>query len=824
MLEQLLKDLLYSARALARERTFALTTVTTLAVALTLATVVFAVFNAYVLRPYAVRDPYSLYELRWSARDAGAGSAGRTFRWSDYQELRERKDLFEDVIAERNRTVPSDGPPLLVAFVTGNYFQMLGARLLNGRALADFDARSPGADPVAVLSYHAWTRLYGSDPAAVGRTIRLNDQTFTVVGIAQEEFLGLNDTPPDLWVPVTMHAAVIKQELFGTKQPRELAVVARLKAGMSADHVGSALSPDMARLADRAGTVRAEVLSQATPAPLTTGLVARLSPVFAAFVLILVAACANVSNVMLARANARHREIGVRLALGASRWRVTRQLLMEGLLIAAVAGLAALGIASIVLRAGLAIFFMSLPPSFAAMARVLPLDLDYRVFLFTFIVSALATALFALLPALHGTRLTLTSALRGELISGARGSRLRSVLVISQVTVSIVLIIAAATLVRNGSILTRTAVGFDTHTLTSVRPTGSATTPNLLTNAYETLAASASAADVAVTSSNPLTGEMPMSPVRPPQGRKMIPVTYMYVSPTYFSTLQLPISAGRGFAPDEARTEAKVAVIGAAAAQALWPGADPLGKTIRLWMPPEDRPDVMTRERLTSTSQAEAEGDDVLVIGVTRDVVSGLVYDGIRPHVYLPTSPGARHAKALLVRGRSIQDVTPNRLQPLLTSVDRNPLAFSTLALDEALALQTYPMIIASWIGLLLSSIALALSVSGLYGVVTYNLSQRTKEIGIRMALGASSAAIMRLVMGQAGRLVAIGSGIGLLLSFSVLGALAAVVPLQNVSILNPGAFTVGTLVVALAATVAAFFPSRKATHIDPSDSLRADQ
>jgi len=570
--------------------------------------------------------------------------------------------------------------------------------------------------------------------------------------------------------------------------------------------------------------VRAEVLPQATPAPLTAGLVARLSPVFAAFVLILVAACANVSNVMLARANTRQREIGVRLALGAGRWRVTRQLLMDGLLIAAVAGLAALGIASLVLRAGLAIFFMSLPPSFGAIARVLPLDLDYRVFLFTLSVAALATVLFALLPALHGTRLTLTSALRGELIAGARGSRLRSVLVISQVTVSIVLIIAATTLVRNGSILTRTNVGFDTHTLTSIRPTGSGTTPNLLTKAYETLATSAVPAALSVTSNNPLTGEIPMSPVRPPQARKMIPVTYMYVSPTYFSTLQIPIGAGRGFAPDEARTEAKVAVIGAAAAQALWPGADPLGKTIRLWMPPEDRPDVMTRERLTATSQVEAEGDDVVVIGVTRDVVSGLVYDGIRPHVYLPTSPGAPHAKALLVRGRSVQDVTPNRLQSVLTSVDRNPLAFSTLPLDEALALQTYPMIIASWIGVLLSSIALALSVSGLYGVVSYNLSQRTKEIGIRMALGASSAAIMRLVMGQAGRLVAIGSGIGLLLSFSVLGVLAAIVPLQNVSILNPGAFAVGALVVAVAATGAAFFPSRRATQIDPSHSLRADQ
>jgi predicted permease len=824
MLEQMSKDVLYSARGLARDRSFALTTVATLTVALTLVTVVFAVFNAYVLRPYAVRDPYSLYEIRWSARQGASGSAGRTFRWSDYQELRARHDLFDDVIGERNRSVASDGPAVLAAFVTGNYFPVLGGRVLAGRALADFDGRSPGGDPVAVLSHRAWTRFYDRDPGVVGRTVRLNDQVFTIVGVMQEEFLGLNDTPPDLWVPVTMHSAVMKQDLFGAKQPRELAVIARLRNGITPEQVAGALSSDMRRLAEREGTVRAEVLPQATPAPLTAALIATLSPVFAAFVLVLVAACANVSNVMLARANARHREIGIRLALGAGRWRVVRQLLIEGVLIAAAAGLTAVGLASLVLRAGLSIFFMTLPPSFAAVARVLPLDVDHRVFAFTLTVAALATIMFALLPALQGTRLTLTGALRGELGSGQRGSRLRNALVVSQVAVSLVLVIAAATLVKNGSVLKHADIGFDTHVVASITPGDAGAGPNALARAYEAFEANTLAAQVSVTSRNPLTGEAPTSPVRRPQGGTVVPVSYMYVSPDYFSTIQIPIDRGRGFAPDEARTEAKVAVISAAAAEALWPGADPLGRTIRLWMPPDDRPDVMTRDRLLSSAQVEQPGDDIVVIGVTRDVVSGLVYDGPKPHLYLPTSPGATHARALLVRGRSIDDIRPHRLLSVLRNVDPNPLAFSILSLDEALALQTYPMMIASWIGLLLSAVALTLSVSGLYGVVTYGLSQRTKEIGIRMALGASSLAIMRLVMSQAGRLVAIGSGVGLMFSFSVLGVLAAIVPLENVSILNTGAFAAGTAVVALAATVAAFFPSRRATRIDPLHSLRADQ
>src|SRR3954465_2533471 len=444
MFDRMIKDLVYSARGLARERSFTLPTVPTLTVPLALVTVVFGVFNAYVLRPYAVRDPYSLYEIRWSARQGNGGSAGRTFPWADYQALRGRPDVFEDVIGERNQSVPSDShSPMLVQFVTGNYFQVLGGRVLTGRALAEFDARLSGGAPFAVLSHNAWTRLYDSDPRIIVRTIRLNDQLATIVGVMQEEFLGLNDTPPDAWVPVSMYGPVLKQDLLGAAQARELAVIARLRPGVTPQQAATALSPDMARLSERPGTVRAEVLSQATPAPLTAGLLARLSPVFAAFVLVLVAACANVSNVMLARATARHREIGIRLALGAGRSRVVWQLLIDGLLIAAMAGIAALGIASVVLRAGLAIFFMTLPASVAGAARVLPLKVDHRVFLFTFIVAGLTTIMFALLPALHGTRLTLTSALRGDLTSGSRGSRLRNALVIGQVAVSLVLIIVA---------------------------------------------------------------------------------------------------------------------------------------------------------------------------------------------------------------------------------------------------------------------------------------------------------------------------------------------------------------------------------------------
>ena len=299
---------------------------------------------------------------------------------------------------------------------------------------------------------------------------------------------------------------------------------------------------------------------------------------FAAFVLVLVAACANVSNVMLARANARHREIGIRLSLGAGRWRVVRQLVIEGLMIAALSA-AALGVASLVLRAGLAIFFLTLPPSFAAVARVLPLEIDHRVFLFTAIVAALTTIVFAVLPALQATRLTLMTALRGELSSGVRGARLRNALVISQVAVSLILIIVAATLVRNGLALEQTEAGFDTDRLVSVRP---GRTPPAI-HVSDARGKSPRRAGRGH-QPQPLLGELFKSPVRNPQGNGILPVSCMFVSPDYFSMLRIPLTRGRGFEPDEARAEARVAVISAAAARALWPGADPLGKTVRVLM------------------------------------------------------------------------------------------------------------------------------------------------------------------------------------------------------------------------------------------------
>ena len=816
-LEQFTQDLRYAARGLWHSRVFAATTVLTLAVGLGLVTVVFAIFNAYVLRPFAVHDPYSLHRIVWTAPDAFGGS----FRWQEYEELRGRHDLFGDVIAESTRYVSSPSGPLLTAFVSGNYFEALGARVLLGRPLAGFDAGVSGGNPVAVLSDEGWARLFDRDPSALGQSIDLNGERLVVVGVMRPEFSGLDDMPRDLWVPVAMAGTVARQDLTGANQPREMVVVARPAAGVTPAQVQGALTPMMARIAERAD-VRAEARPQPTPNPLSFGLVATLSPVFAAFVLVLVAACANVSNVMLARANARHREIAMRLSLGASRGRLIRQLLTEGLLVALLSGVAALALASATLQAGTALFFATLPPTISALVRVVPLDLDGRVFLFALMVASCATLLFALAPAVRATRLSLTHALRGQPSATTRAATLRNGLVASQVAVSLVLLVGAVTLARNGVQVGATDLGLHTTGIISVNQRGQE--GSFIRGAAEALAADPRIASIAVTSRNPLFGEFPKLPVTSTMTSGVVATSYMFVSPEYLPMLRIPIVRGREFRPEEARSEARVGIISAAGANALWPGSDPLGQVVRIRIePPAPRNGQVTRVDRLATSDT-AESTDVVIVGVAADVVSGLVFEGRDPsHLYLPTSPEGAHAGSILSSVRSQQDAGVAAVQSMLRKAHPDPLMFEVMPLDEMREAQMYPLRTASWIGSLLGAIALVLSVSGLYGVLTYTLGQRTREIGIRMALGATSSAVVRMVMTQSARLAGIGAAIGLAVALGVMAVLSHLITLQNVSVLDAGAFAASLALVAVATALAAYGPARRATRVDPAETLRAE-
>ena len=815
LLDQFRQDLRYAWRGLRRSRAFVATTVLTLAVGMGLVTVIFAVFNAYVLRPFAVHDPYSLHLLGWRGQEAG----GSSFRWRDYEDFRGRTDLFDGAVAETRRTVTSQRRQLSVGFVSGNYFEMLGARVALGRGLVAADARTPGSEAVVVLTDPTWARLFDRDRGVIGREMEINGHTLVIVGVMAPAFSGMDEAPRDAWMPITMLSVLLNGENAFAPTARPVQVTIRLRHDVTAGQAQSALvlEPFETRVAGRFDPVRAQLHVRATPVRMTWAGMAVLSPVFVAFGLVLIAACANASNVMLARASGRHREIGIRLSIGASRGRIVRQLVTEGLLMALLAGAAGLALAAALRRIGTFLMVAMLPPTVAARVRLVPLDFDVRVIGFTFFLACAATILFALLPALQATRLTLTDALRGQLTRGVRSSTLRRLLITSQVTVSLVLLIVAATIVKNGATIRQVELGMQTAGVITVH-----CDKGILRPTHEALAGEAAIGKVVVASGSPLSGEAPRAPIRQPSG--IVFPSYRFVSPNYFDLFAISILRGRGFTDQEAVEQAPVAVVSAETARRLWPGEDPLGKAIRAYVPPPaDRMIANTVHELRSVQSLEADTTPMTIVGVASDVVDGFIYQGVdHGQLYMPTSITGSRATVLLVQGQT-GALRLDAVRAVLNRISSDPLTFDVLPVDEMLQLQLFPMRAASFVGSLLSAVALALSVSGLYGVLTYTFGQRRQEIGIRIALGASASMVERMVFAQSARLASIGMVLGLFAGFSIMKVLSRFVRLANISVVDPLAFAASLVIIAVAVAIASYAPARRAARIDPSTMLRAD-
>lgn len=800
-IEQFAQDLRYAARTMRQSPAFVATTVVTLAVGLGLLTIAFTIFNAYVLRPYAIRDAHELHVVRWQAR----GGGGSGFGWNDYDELNRRSDVFTAVVGEHTRFVSSNGRPLMTGIVSVNYFEALGPAMSLGRGLSAIDVSGTGN--AAVITDAAWARLFDRDPSVLGRELDFNGRSYIVIGVVGPQFVGLSDEPKDVFVAVTPEWRAPRK--VGSSDARDTEVYARLRSDVPPVQAESALLPLMTAIVPNQQEVRAEIRPQPSPNTVSLPMMAVLSPVFAAFVLVLVTACANVSNVMLARAIARHREIAVRLSIGASRGRVVRQMLTEGLLIAFVSGLAALALATLGIRLLTLAFISTLPPSVAQIIRFVPMTIDVRVFVFALAVAAATTMVFALLPALQSSRISLTDAIRGQGSVGRRGSRLRSALVVSQVTVAIVLVITAGTLSRNGANLSAMDVGFQTQGVTSINVRGPH--DGLIRPLVDALRTEPRVGEVAVTSGNPLFNGL-RTVSAGPIGGQALRTRVSLVSPEFFPIVRLPITRGRAFTQDEARASARVAIISAATARAFWPGDDPLGKTIAI-EPANGRP-----------VEELPKYPDVTVIGVVPDVIAGLLLQGQdRARIYLPITNESPESLAILVRGRSDREVSSAAFQEIFRKVVAEPEVFEVIPMEEIRNLQVYPVMSAGWVAMLLGAVALVLSVSGLYGALAYALSQRRKEIGIRMALGATAGTVVRMVLRQSMRLAGVGAVIGVALTFAVFRILSSFARTQTLSFIDAGAFATGLILVAAATLFAAYHPARRASRIDPSLTLRAD-
>ena len=798
VLEQVGQDTRYALRGFRRAPRFTLTVVLTIGLGLGLVTSAFTIFNAYVLRLLEVRDPRSLYEMHLYDR------LGRERRvsWNEYQALARSNPALVEPIAVGWMVVRHRGEPLMMQSVTGNFFRALGVPPALGRTLEPGDAAGQGTAPVLVLSHRAWIGKFGGDSGVVGKQLRLRDRTFEIVGVAREGFDGLWDTPPDFWVPITMAAALGDYSDAGSADAPMLRVVGRLSPGMSAESGTRALTA-WARDAiadrperDRAATVTLE--PRATAIYMAPSTLAQVSPIFLAFALVLLIACANVANMMLARGMARQREFGIRLALGAARGRIVRQLMTEALLLAVPAAVVGFLVSRLALDAGVKVMFATVPDAFSSYLRVLPLGPDVRLFLFLVACSVIAAVAFGLAPALQTTRTNVVNATRGEFSSAVRPVRLRNALVIGQVTVCALLLITGSVLLRGAQRLQSLDVGFQPRGVVQVYPPQA-----FRQRVVERLRADRSVRAIEASSHAPFDGRFPQFAVTGARNAPTVTASVVRVSPGYFDALGIPLVSGRVFAGEEARARGGVVVVSEATARRLWPSGNAIGELATL----------------VSPYQTDSVGRTVRVIGIVGDVVAGFIGDpSDHPMVYEPGAVESELA-TLIVATRTDAARARNSVQELIAGVDPGG-SVEIHSLDEAVDVQVYPFRVAHWVASALGVVALLLTITGIYGVLAYVVALRQKEIGIRLALGARRRIIVGLVVRQSIRLAVTGVVAGAVLALGVSRFIAS--RLTMMPPFDAVALVSGAGVVLVAALGAAYVPSRRAASVDPVESLRS--
>jgi predicted permease len=797
-LEELVQDVRYALRGLRRAPGFTLSVILTIGLGLGISTSAFTIFNAYVLRPFDVRDPYSLYSVQWQDR---AGHI-HDFAATNIEAIRGRHSAFSDAAVYRTVSARLKGVAAIGDGVSENYFNMLGVRPAIGRTLVADDRGTA----VVVLSYSAWRTRFGGDSSVVGRLTLLHGYPFTIVGVAREGFAGLFKKPRDFWVPITSLDRFEPGAETRATANESLSSIARLAPGVSEGQgrafVASQLETLTASLPDGARFARAFLTSRASAIPRSLTSYLAFAPLVLAFGLVLVLACANVANMLLARGLARQRELGVRLALGAARARLLRQLVTESVVLAVPAVALGFGIAWLTVDVGVRTLFMTLPSDLAAFVRLVPLEPDPRVALFAFAAAVGSAFLFGLMPALQTTRISIVQATRGMFALESSPGRLRNVLIVGQIVVSSLLLTVAAILLREAARLGRTETGLRTRDVVSIEVEDKARAAVLAS-----LRANRVVDTIAAAASLPLDMRFATVSVATGADSAVIDLSYNRVSRSYFDILGISLTSGRGFsAQDESRADLTV-VVSEAAARRLWPNGSPLGQLLRVKM-------------RDGSSDSQGHFQSARVIGTAKDVVVNSVEMGkSQPVVYFPAAP-EEGGCCLLVRVKGEPELAKRALDADLErdapgGVDRID------RLETFVIGAVYPYRAAYWVALSLGLIALGLTAVGVYGVVSYVASQRAREIGIRIALGATTADVVELVLRQTVRHAAVGIALGTVFAVGAARVIASNV--QGMPTFDIVALVGGAVCVFLACMCAAVLPSRRVATTDPSAALREE-
>jgi putative ABC transport system permease protein len=798
-METTFRDIRYGLRGLLKRPGFTIIALVALALGIGANTAIFSLVNAVILRPL----PYPEADRLVWVWGNFSGSSTASVSPADYLDFRSQNKSFEQFAATMSITAPAtltgSGEPerLTASLVTGNYFQALGVTPALGRDFS-LDNEKPGNDQVTILSYELWQKRFAGNPGIVNQRISLDSKSFEVIGVMPKDMTFPQTA--ELWVPLNFDAAPEMK----VRAAHFLRPLGRLKAGVTlaqAQADTDAIAKQLEQQYPKSNTtwnLRLEPLRDRLIGSSRT----TLFILFGAVGFVLLIACANVANLLLVRATARQKEVALRTALGASRWRIVRQLITESLILALVGGTLGALIAAWGIDLLVTLTRDSIPPT--AIVKI-----DATVLAFTFLTSLLTGLLFGVVPAFRTAKLNLSDALK----EGAKSSeatfrnRTRSLLVVFESALAVVLLIGAGLLIRSLVALQNTNPGFDANNVLTMRvdlPRGKYDSAEKASNFFQQLeqrlAGLPGIESVGFITELPLSGQPNDTPFtvegRPPVAPgQEFGADFRRISQNYFQTLRIPLLRGRNFTEQEVRDNAKVIVVSESLVTTVFPNEEALGKRL-----------------LTNLSDKPFE-----IVGIVGDIRHRSLQFQPYAAMYLPTVQSGRMNVALRTQGDPLSLVPAVRKEVQGIDPDQPIAAVRTMGewVDRSTSTPRYRTTLLG----LFAAIAMILAATGIYGVMSYSVAQRTHEIGIRMALGARRADVLNLVVRQGMLLVLIGLGIGLVGAFALTRVMASL--LFGVTAKDPITFVVVAGLLAVVAFVACFIPARRATKVDPLTALR---
>jgi predicted permease len=820
----LFQDVRYGIRVLLKSPGFVAAAVVSLALGIGANATIFTMINTIFLQPLPVEKPSELmFVFGTDSNNTGTSVFGQFMpvSYPNYRDYKSDNDVFSELSIYSFPNAVSLGTggkplPANVQLVSGNYFTALGVKAAEGRTFLPEEDTLAGQNTVAVLDYKFWQRQFGGNRKIVGDSIRINGHNFTIIGVAPRGFDGtISVIAPDMWTPAMSYSAILAGATFPggpIDTNRRLLiynVFGRLKPGVSIAQgrtamqiIGRRLEKDFPN-ENKGRNVDLLPLTQATVPPALRSIVMQGSGVLMAIVaLVLLVACANVANLMMARATARRREFTLRLALGGSRVRLVRQLLIECLLVAIPGGLLAVAVA-----VGGRSLIISLLPTAVNPAN-LNMPIDATVLMFTLILAFVSAAIFGIAPALRASRADLASDLKERLDGAAPGGfKLRHLLVLVQVTLSVVALASAGLFIRSLSNAQTMDLGFESEKLVTVPY-------NVNLNNYdeargkeyhrqivERVRTLPGVAAASVSAALPLTPPFQRSVF--PEGQEDVKtnsgvLVYTNIIGTgYFDTLRIPLLRGRTFTDADREGQQNVVIINEAMSRRFWPGQDALGKRFRFY----------------------GDKDQRIIVGIVRNAKYIFVGEDPQPMAYTPLEQQYSPGLSLIVRTTSSPDTMKGTIEREVQAIDQQmPLNNIQTASQLLSASLTGPRVAATLLGVF-GLLALVLAGVGIYGVMSYSVNLRSREIGIRMALGAERSKVLQMVLRQGMIIVGIGLAVGLIVAIAIGRLLSGL--LYGVGTADLRAFGATAAVLLLVALIANLVPARRATTVDPISVMR---